>query len=93
MKDLEKLLTGNVMSTEHENAENTPACDRDHLETIYNQLAETEKALQRTLEFFERVSESDFASRVGVSDIRLRLQQDLQRLDQERQRFDNSGDQ
>lgn len=56
----------------------------DRLETINQQLAETEQALRRTLEFFDRIEGSDLAARLGVSEIRIRLLSDLERLAQER---------
>lgn len=56
----------------------------DRLENINNQLAETEQALRRTLEFFDRIEGTALATRLGVSELRLRLLSDLERLAQER---------
>ena len=72
------------MNTEKQIEVHTEAFERDRLETINQQLAETELALMRTLEFFDRVEGSELASRLGVTDLRLRLLADLQQLRRER---------
>jgi hypothetical protein len=72
------------MNREQKIEDEKEALVRDRLETINRQLAETEQALRRTLEFFDRIEGSSLASRLGASHIRLRLLADLERIGRER---------
>lgn len=73
------------MSTEQPIGGEIDSQEWDRLDTINRQLAETEQALRRTLEFFDRIDGSEIASRLGASDIRLRLLTDLENLERERE--------
>ena len=79
------------MNTEQQIGDDPEDHDGDRLDTINQQLAETELALRRTLEFFDRVGESKIATRLGASNIRERLLTDLEKLEQEQIRSDPPG--
>ena len=79
------------MSIEQQIGEDSEANERDRLGNINQQLAETEQALRRTLEFFDRIEGSEIAYRLGASDIRLRLLTDLEKLEEERDQADSAG--
>lgn len=72
------------MNTEHQNNEGSFNPD-DRLLTINQQLEETEQALRRTLEFFDRIEGTNLAARLGASEIRLRLLSDLEQLEKRRE--------
>lgn len=72
------------MSTEQKFEDGAEASQQDRLKTINQQLAETEQALRRTLEFFDRIERSAVSARLGAADIRLRLLTDLERLARDR---------
>lgn len=78
------------MSTEQKINEGVESFPQDRLDTINQQLEETEKALRRTLEFFDRIERSALAARLGAADIRLRMLTDLDRLGQERELPDST---
>ena len=78
------------MSTEPQIEDDREAVERDRIRTIHRQLEETELALRNTVEFFNRIEGSELASRLGAADIRSRLLADLERIERERHRTEET---